>query len=148
MKVRVAAVGLATVVAGISLTTGTATGATETTCSTPVLTSAPVRLTDPGRWSYTYHVSWCVEGGRITDITQHIAHEEDGSTCVWVANQEESKTPVADGSGAWDAFNMVELSCEDATGKPGSVNPWGVITVRPDGTSTVLRKGIGNVVEN
>jgi hypothetical protein len=146
MRIKLAAVTAVTFLAGISLTTGTATAATETKCSAPVFTSAPVHLSDPGRWSYTYQVTWCVEGGRITGITPHVTHEVDGRTCAWVANVEEYERPVPDGSGAWDTFNMAELSCEDGGGTPGSVNPWGVITVRPDGTSTVLRKGVGDVI--
>jgi hypothetical protein len=134
-------------VAGMSLTTGTAAGAEEKKCSTPVLTSVPVHLTDPGLWSYTYRVTWCVEEGTITDITHVVTHEEYSSTCVWVANMEESDKDVPDGNGAREAFNMAELSCKNAAGTQGSVNPWGAILVRPDGTSDVLRKGIGDVIQ-
>ncbi|MFS8102470.1 hypothetical protein LFM09_35630 [Lentzea alba] len=134
----------ALIIAG--LTTGTASATDETTCSTPVLTSAPVQLDSPGRWSYTYRVSWCVEGGKITAITPHVTHEENGDACVWVANAEESQTPVLDGSGAWNAFNMAEFSCKNGDGTDGIANPWGTITVWPNGTSSVLRKGIGDVI--
>lgn len=131
--------------AGISLTAGTA-NAEEIKCSTPVLTSVPVQLADPGRWSYAYQVSWCVQDGQITEIVPHVTHADDGSKCAWVASMEESELPAEDGSGAWNAFNMGEFSCADGGGKPGTVNPWGIITVRPDGTSSVLRKGIGGTV--
>ncbi|MGW6930785.1 hypothetical protein ACWGE0_12025 [Lentzea sp. NPDC054927] len=133
--------------AGTSLATGTTAGAEEVTCSTPTLTSVPVRLADQGLWSYHYQVSWCVEEGLITNITHNVTHEEDGSTCVWVANAEESHKRVLDGSGAWNAFNMAEFSCKNPDGQDGSVNPWGVITVWPNGASSVLRKGVGDVIE-
>lgn len=128
------------------LTTGTAAAAEEIPCSTKVLRSTPVRLTDPGRWTFTYQVSWCVEQGKITAIAPHITHEEDGSTCVWVASVEEAITPVLDGSGAWNAFHMAEFSCRNGDGTDGIANPWGTITVWPNGASKVLRKGIGDVI--
>jgi hypothetical protein len=37
---------------------------------------------------------------------------------------------------------MTEFSCKDANGRPASVNPWAVINIRPDGTSSVPREGI------
>lgn len=138
-----AVVGCALLVAA-ALTTGTAAAADETECSTPVLTSVPVRLADPGRWTYRFHVTWCVDKGEVKGITQHITHEENGTTCVWVTNAEEARKPLQDG--AWEAFNMGELSCKKGDGTDGSVNPWGYITVWPNGTSVVTRKGIGSVV--
>lgn len=145
MKIRSRAtvIGCAAIlVAGMSAATA---DAAEVKCATP-MTSTPVRLANPGSWSYTYQVSWCVQEGRITDITPHVTHEENSEKCVWVGSAEESQTPAQDGSGAWNTFNMAEFSCKDAGGKPGSVNPWGVITIRPDGTSSVVRKGIGDVI--
>ncbi|MGW4210613.1 hypothetical protein ACWEIJ_21660 [Lentzea sp. NPDC004789] len=130
------AVGAALLTAG--LTTGTAAAA-ETGCRE--FTSAAVQLADPGRWAYTYNVTWCVVNGKITTITPHLTHEADGSTCVWVTNAEEAITPAQDD--AWNAYNMGEFSCKNGDGTDGSVNPWGVITVWPNGDSRVLRKGIG-----
>jgi hypothetical protein len=142
MKIRTkaAVMGCAAVLAA-GLSAGTA-GAEEARCTT----SAPVHLSDPGLWSYTYQVTWCVEEGKITSITPHVTHDEDTSKCVWVGSVEESLTPVPDGSGAWYTFNMAEFSCKDAVGKQSSVNPWAVITIRLDGTSDVPRKGIGDVI--
>jgi hypothetical protein len=140
-----AVVGCAMLVAA-GLTTGTAGAAGESGCSVPVLTSVSVQLADPGRWAYRYHVTWCVEKGEITGITPHVTHEEDGTTCVWVTSSEEAQTPLRDGTGAWKTFNMSEFSCKNGNGTDGSVNPWGYITVWPDGTSKVTRKGIGDVV--
>ena len=130
------------------LATGTAGAATETEtkCSEPVLTSVPAQLANPGRWAYKFHVTWCVEKGVITAITPHITHEEDGTTCRWVTNAEEAQKPLPDGSGAWQAFNMGQLSCKNGDGTDGTVNPWGYINVWPDGTSKVALKGIGDVV--
>lgn len=127
-------------------TTGAADAQTETECSNPVLTSTAVQLASPGRWAYRYHVTWCVEKGEITAITPHITHEQDGTTCVWVTNAEEAYTRVPDDSGAWVAFNMGEFRCKKGDGTDGSVNPWGKITVWPDGSSSVLSKGVGDVV--
>jgi hypothetical protein len=118
--------------------------AAEATCPTPEKTSEVVRLSDPGKWSYTYYVSWCVENGKVTSITPHVTHEEDSTWCSWVGSAEEAMTPVADGSGAWNAFNMSAFSCKDSAGKPGSVTPWAVITVRPNGSSSVPHKGVGD----
>lgn len=123
--------------AGLPVTTAQAA---EAKCPTPLLTSEVVRLAEPGKWSYTFQVSWCVQDGQITDITPHVTHEADGTTCVWVTNAEEYEKPV--GGGAWEAFNMTEFSCKDANGRPASVNPWAVINIRPDGTSSVPREGI------
>ncbi len=143
---RMTAVAGCAALLAAGLATGTAGAADETKCSTPVLTSTSVQLANPGRWSYTYKVTWCVENGEITAITPHVTHEADGSTCTWVTNAEEAQTPVRDGSGAWNAYNMAEFSCRNSDGTDGIANPWAIITVWPNGTSSVLRKGIGDVI--
>ncbi|MEV6239273.1 hypothetical protein [Lentzea sp. NPDC051838] len=120
---------------------GPASAVEETKCATPMYTSTSVQLAEPGRWAYTYKVSWCVQDGQITTITPHVTHEADGDPCTWVTSAEEAHIPVQDGSGAWRAFNMGEFSCTD-----GIANPWAYITVWPDGASSVLRKGIGDVI--
>jgi hypothetical protein len=129
-----------------ALTTGTAGAADETRCSTPLLTSTSVQLADPGRWAYTFKVTWCVKDGEITAVTPYVTHDQDGTTCVWVTNAEEKNTPVHDGSGAWTAYNMAEFSCQNGDGTDGVANPWGIIALWPNGASSVLRKGIGDVI--
>jgi hypothetical protein len=148
MKFRTMAVaGCATLLAA-GLTTGTASAAEEIKCSTPVFTSVPVRIDVPGRWAYRYHVSWCVEAGVITAIEPHVTHEVDSSKCLWRGNEEEAETRLPDGSGGWDAFNMAAFSCKNGDGTDGTFNPWGIITVWPNGDSRVLRKGIGAEILN
>lgn len=146
MRIRRIMAFAAVVAAGISLTTVTTANADELTCSTPPLTSVPVTLADGDLWSYQYHVIWCVEDGRITDLAHRVARVVDGVTCDRSTNAEESETRVGDGSGAWNGFNMAEFSCKDRDGQEGSVNPWGIITVWPNGDSAVERKGIGDVI--
>lgn len=139
---KTAVVGCAMLFA-TGLTTGTAGAAAETKCSTPELTSVSVQLANPGRWAYQYHVTWCVENGEITAITPHVTHEDDGTTCRWVTNAEEAQSRLPDGTGGWKAFNMGDFSCRNGDGTDGTVNPWGIINVWPDGTSRVVDKGIG-----
>lgn len=145
MKISAKATLVVAFVAGLSLTSGTAT-ADDPDCSTPQYTSVPAYLTDPGRWSYTYQATWCVKNGQIIGVKGHLTHDEDGRTCVWVTNAEEANTPVGDGSGDWKAFNMGQLSCKGPDGKPGTVNPWSDIIIRTDGSSEVWRKGVGDVI--
>lgn len=123
--------------AGIS--PATAADAGEQTCST----SVPVRLAEPGLWSYTFQVSWCVQDGRIVPNVEH----QESSTCTWVGQADESETPAPGGSGAWEVFDMSKFLCETAAGGTQSVTPWGIITISPDGTSTVVRKGIGDEIK-
>jgi hypothetical protein len=129
--------------AGISLATGTAADAEELGCSSPS-TSVQVYLEDPGRWSYTYQVSWCVAEGRIVEIKPSVVPRVFGSTCTWAGQANGSETPSPGNSGAWEVFDEGKFSCETATGGTQSFNPWGIIVIRPDGTSDVVRKGIGD----
>lgn len=118
----------------------------EPKCTTPMW-SVPVHLADPGgSWSYTYLVSWCADNGSVEDIKQHITHAADGTRCVWVRNEEEANTPEHDAAGTWVALNMTVFSCRNADGKPASVNPWARIAIRPDGSSFVVGKGIGDPI--
>ncbi|NGY59985.1 hypothetical protein G7043_13735 [Lentzea sp. NEAU-D13] len=140
-----AVVGCAMLVA-TGLTTGTAGAADEAECPTPELTSVSAQLANPGRWAYQYHVTWCVVKGEITAVTPHITHADDGTTCDWVTSAEEKHVPLDDGTGAWEAFNMSEFSCKNGDGTDGTANPWAYINVWPNGSSKVMRKGIGDVV--
>jgi hypothetical protein len=138
-----ALVGCAVVLfGGISLA-GTAANAAEQTCST----SVPVHLEAPGLWSYTFQVSWCVKDGSIVRIVPIVSHQEDRSRCTWVGQTDDSETPEEGDSGAWEVFDMSKFLCKTAEGGTYSVTPWGIITIRPDGTSTVVRKGIGDEIK-
>jgi hypothetical protein len=129
--------------AGISLAAGTAANAGELTCST----SVPVQLDEPGLWSYTFQVSWCVQDGRIVRIVPNVEHQVHSSACTWMGQSDESQTPAPGGSGAWEVFDMSKFLCETGEGGTQSVTPWGIITIHPDGTSTVMRKGIGDDIK-
>ncbi|SDF34804.1 hypothetical protein SAMN05216553_101201 [Lentzea fradiae] len=137
----------AAVLGGAAMITGllvAPAAADAATCET----SVAVRLASPGKWSYSYHVTWCVVDGVIdpVSITPHLAHAADGTTCAWAASAEEAHLRVNDGRGAWQAFNMGEFRCRTGDGTDGSINPWGVIEILPDGTSSVVRKGVGDLV--
>lgn len=130
------------------ITTGTAANAKEMACSPPMWTSAPVHLEEPGLWSYQFQVSWCVADGRIVEIVPSVAHKVYSSACVWAGTADDSQTPVPDDNGAWEVFDMSKFSCKTAEGGTQSVNPWAIVIIRPDGTSRVLRKGIGDEVKD
>jgi hypothetical protein len=134
--------------AGISLATGTAATAGQLECSSPPMsTSVQVHLEEPGLWSYTYQVFWCVDEGEVVRIVPDVAHkEEDGSKCTWAGQVNWSETPSPSKSGAWEVLDESKFSCETATGGTQSFNPWGIIVIRPDGTSDVVSKGIGDRV--
>jgi hypothetical protein len=148
MKLNVKAAILAVSAAGLSLTAGTAAAADEPVCETPWKESVIADLTDPGRWTYTYQVFWCVKDGKIIHIKSSLTHGEDGRTCVWVANAEEAHKPLDEETGDWMSFNMGQLSCKGGDGKPDTVNPWSEIIIRPDGSSEVFRKGVGDVIHS
>ncbi|HUQ60140.1 hypothetical protein [Lentzea sp.] len=139
-----AALGCAVVVAA-ALATPAAAAVEQAACPTPEHKSVVVELAGPGRWSYTYHVTWCVEAGKITGITPHLTNTTDGSVCTSFTSAEEAEWPLGNGSEAWRAFNMGEFSCKKGDGTDGSVNPWGTIEVLPDGRSRIVEKGIGDV---
>jgi hypothetical protein len=140
-----AALGCAAVIAA-ALATPAVAAADEATCSTPEHKSAVVELASPGKWSYTYHVTWCVKAGKITSVTPHITSSADGSVCTSFASVEGNEWPLNNGSEAWRAFNMGEFSCKKGDGTDGSVNPWGTIEVLPGGSSRIVEKGIGDVL--
>lgn len=139
----VAALGGAAMIAGLLVPPAAA--ADGASCETPER-SVAVRLASPGEWAYSYHVTWCVVGGVIdpVSITPHLAHEANGTTCVWTASAEEAHRRVDDGRGAWQTFNMGEFTCKAGDGTDGSINPWGIIEILPDGTSSVVVKGVGD----
>ena len=142
MDIKKSAGFAAVLAAGLSLiTTGTA-AADDLECSTEPFTSVAVELSDGGRWTYRYHVTWCVENGEITDLAHHVTNTADGKTCEWDTNAEEGETTDPDHPGAWKGFNMGQFACKKPDGQDGSVNPWGIITVWPNGNSAVKDKGI------
>lgn len=128
--------------AGAPLTAGTAAGAALPECSSTPEVSEAVVLDYHDQWTYTYRVVWCVEGGRIVWAEQDVDHDEHLPTCTWAGRVEEADEREP-GDTAWTVFDMSEYTCpvDDGVGSRG-VNPWGKITVRADGTSTVEDMGI------
>jgi hypothetical protein len=129
---------VAVLVAGASLTVCAEAGAATPECSSARKAIQPVTLEDPGRWTYTYRLSWCADGDKISGVEVKVTSEVHDPTCTWVGRIEESVKPVADSEqGAWSAFDMSEFSC--GRDKPVGVNPWVVITFEPSGKYAVER---------
>lgn len=103
--------------------------------------SEPLELDYNGLWTYTFSVSWCVEGTEIVRVEPTVSHEEKSSACTWVGNIEESRRREPD-SGL-TLFYMSEFSCRIGDGdETRGVNPWVIVTIYPDGRHTVVGKDI------
>ncbi|WP_439379847.1 hypothetical protein [Amycolatopsis lexingtonensis] len=113
-----------------------AAAAADETC----WTTEPVTLGVDGAWAYTYEVSWCAKDGEITSVDPQVTHQVLNPLCSWVGSIEESVTKSPDGA-ARKAFNLSEFSCPGDIGTKG-VNPWVIILLHADGTSTVTDTGI------
>lgn len=109
-------------------------------CQTNPWRSAVVQEYSEGSWGYLYRVIWCVEGNRITwAVPDVVPILPDDSDCTWKGPLENSLGPASN-SDNWLGFNMGWFSCP--TG--GAMNndfPWGIIHVRPDGTSDIQDQG-------
>ncbi|ACU36856.1 hypothetical protein [Actinosynnema mirum] len=97
-------------------------------CGTSYAT-APIEVSEPGLWTYTYVLAWCSDGTAITSAEQRITHREHSAACTWAGRQEES---IVVGDGHWTAFDMSAYTCAVDGGTYG-VNPWASVTFRPDG---------------
>lgn len=105
-------------------------------CQTIPWRSAVVQQFSEGSWGYLYRVIWCVEGTQITwAVPDVVPILPDDSDCTWKGPLANSLGPVA-GSGNWLGFNMGWFSCSTADGTNNDF-PWGIIHVRPDGTSDI-----------
>lgn len=123
---------VAVLVAGASLTVCAEAGAATAECASGRKAIQPVTHEDPGRWTYTYHLSWCGDDGRISGVETAVIPQIHDRTCTWVGRMEERTVPVQDSdSGAWVAFDMSEFAC--GADKPVGVNPWVRITFEPSG---------------
>ena len=100
----------------------------------------PIELTNEGVWKYSDQVSWCVQGAEITSVRVTIRHEVLNQACSWAGRVEESDTPAKDGTGR-TVYDQSEFTCPGAIGAKG-VNPWVIVTVRPNGTYTIDNSGI------
>ncbi|MFI5558617.1 hypothetical protein ACIA2T_05000 [Amycolatopsis japonica] len=100
-------------------------------CASGAKVIKPVVLEDPGRWTYTFDLSWCAEGGSIVWAEPSVTARVHSPACRWVGRVEESIKQLPDK--AWSVFDMSEFSCQDGAGKEHGVNPWVVVTFHPAG---------------
>ncbi|OKJ97596.1 hypothetical protein [Amycolatopsis sp. CB00013] len=100
-------------------------------CASGAKVIKPVVLEDPGRWTYTFDLSWCAEGGSIVWAEPSVAARVHSPACRWVGRVEESIRQLPDKT--WSVFDMSEFSCLDSAGKEHGVNPWVVVTFHPAG---------------
>ncbi|OLZ53354.1 hypothetical protein BS329_11155 [Amycolatopsis coloradensis] len=101
-------------------------------CASGVKTIKPVVLETPKKWTYTYGLSWCADGGKVTWAEPSVTPRVHDVACRWAGRIEESVRPVPD-SVTWSAYDMGEFSCRDNAGKEHGVNPWVVVTFDPAG---------------
>ncbi|MGW5701398.1 hypothetical protein [Amycolatopsis japonica] len=100
-------------------------------CASGAKVIKPVVLEDPGRWTYTFDLSWCAEGGSIVWAEPSVTARVHSPACRWVGRVEESIRRLPDKT--WSVFDMSEFSCLDTSGKEHGVNPWVVVTFHPAG---------------
>ena len=124
-------------IVGMAITPGTAAAEPELPqCQTNPLRSAVVQESSEGSWGYLYRVIWCVENARITwAVPDVVPILPDDSDCVWKGQVDNSLEPMPNSTG-WLGFNMGWFSCPAAGGMTNDF-PWGIIHVRPDGTSAI-----------
>ncbi|WP_340686875.1 hypothetical protein LCL61_11825 [Amycolatopsis coloradensis] len=100
-------------------------------CASGVKVIKPVVLEEAGRWTYTFDLSWCSDGGTIIWAEPSVTALVHSPACRWAGRIEESIKELPDK--AWSAFDMSEFSCQDSAGKEHGVNPWVVVTFHPAG---------------
>ena len=93
-----------------------------------------------GEWAYLYRLIWCVEENRITwAVPDVVPVLPDSSDCSWMGMFEESLEPTPGGE-SWLGFAMGRFSCPNGAEAPDDY-PWGIIHVRPAGTSAIQAQG-------
>ncbi|ANN15051.1 hypothetical protein SD37_04820 [Amycolatopsis orientalis] len=124
--------GSAVLCAGLTFVAAGEASAAIPDCASGVKTIKPVVLEDPGRWTYTFDLSWCADAGTIVWAQPSVTPLVLDPACRWVGRVEESlgREP---GGAAWRAFDMSEFSCLDGAGKEHGVNPWVIVTFDPAG---------------
>jgi hypothetical protein len=109
-------------------------------CQTTPWSSEVVHEFSAGEWGYLYRLIWCVEGAKIKwAVPDVVPVLPDASDCTWKGPLENSLKPVPN-SENWLGFAMGWFSCPPAGGTEGDY-PWGIIHIRPDGTSSVQDHG-------
>ncbi|MFD5091864.1 hypothetical protein ACFWMR_14765 [Amycolatopsis thailandensis] len=124
--------GSAVLCAGLTFTAAGEANA-DRECAAGVKIIKPVVLEDPGKWTYTYNLSWCADGGAVVWVAPAVTAKVHTPACRWVGRIEEAVRPIKDERGRWTAFDMSEFSCADSAGKEHGVNPWVVVTFEPAG---------------
>jgi hypothetical protein len=137
MVKRLASVLLATAFLGGIPFAANATAAQP--CSSAPIVSVPVVHDYFERWTYVFEVVWCVEDGTITWTEPRVTPTVRDSTCAWRGTRDTTETP-AENNGR-TRFHMGEFTCQRESGTYG-INPWGFITVYPDGSSKVADSGV------
>jgi hypothetical protein len=132
-------VACAAFLGGLSVTTAAADELPA--CATPPNYSKIAEYENPGRWSYTFQVVWCVENGVIKWVEPIITHEEPDPACRWVGNMEESVKQVDPTT--WHVFNMSKFECVNPAG-PSGETPWAIVGVRTDGDSKIIDGGVAS----
>jgi hypothetical protein len=109
-------------------------------CQTNPWRSAVVQEFSEDSWGYLYRVIWCVEGAQITwAVPEVVPILPDDSDCTWKGPLENSLGPASN-SDNWLGFNMGWFSCPAGDGMTNDY-PWGIVHVRPDGTSDIQDQG-------
>jgi hypothetical protein len=109
-------------------------------CQTNPWRSVVVHEFDEGSWGYLFRVIWCVEGTHVKwAVSDVVPVVPDDSDCTWVESKVNSLKPVPN-SDNWLGFSMGWFSCPSPGGSVDDY-PWGIIHVRPDGTSAIQDQG-------
>jgi hypothetical protein len=116
-------------------------------CQTNPWRSEVVQEFSEGSWGYLYRLIWCVEDTQITWVVADVVPVlPDDSDCTWNGPLENSLGPVPN-SDNWLGFTMGWFSCPTADGTNNDF-PWGIIHVRPDGTSDIQDQGTSPPLRN
>jgi len=121
--------------ATIPFVTGATAGAAESQC----WITKPVPVTNEGVWTYSFQVLWCAGGTKITRVEGTVTHEVLNQACTWAGRLDDSVTPAEDGTGL-TVKDVSGFKCPADISAKG-VNPWVIVTVRPNGTYTVVQTG-------
>lgn len=111
-------------------------------CQTDPWRSEVVHEFREGSWGYLYRIIWCVEETQVKwAVSEVVQVLPDSSDCTWMGTKVDSLAPVPN-SDNWLGITMGWFSCPNGDTTPDDY-PWGIIHVRPDGTSDIQDQGIG-----
>lgn len=131
-----AVVFLACVVVSSTTAGGAAAEPELPPCQSNPFRSEVVHEYKDGSWGYLYRLIWCVEGAQITwAVADVVPVLPDTSNCTWQGPLEDSLRPAPNGDD-WIGFNMGSFTCPTSGGMDADF-PWGILHIRPDGTSAI-----------